>query len=51
MNMIVHNNISKQIVSFTIEVFNNPGYNITFLRIQFILRWVESPGYEIDRFF
>ena len=51
MNMIEHNHISKQIVPFIIEVFNSPGYNITFLGVQFILRRVESPGYEIDRFF
>ncbi len=51
MNMIVHNHISKQIILITIEVFNSLGYNISFLGVQFILGRVESPGYEIDRFF
>jgi len=30
-------------------MFNGPGYNITFLGIQFKLGGVEAPGYEIDR--
>ncbi len=50
MNMIEHNHISKQIIPIIIEVFESLNYNITFLGVKFILRRMESPGYEIDRF-